>query len=195
MVTASACMLSWAVSLAEVHVGHLRPRWDHVCAVARLAETIAPAMGNDGRVLVLAAVLHDVGYADDLATSGFHPLDGARHLRNLGQPQVAGLVAHHSGARHEALHRGIDDYESEFPYLGSALDHALTFCDMTTSPWGTRIRLGDRIGEIQSRYGRDHTTARAIVGCADELEHAVSETERRIVDAGIVLTGSLAYPD
>jgi hypothetical protein len=126
---------------------------------------------------------------------GSHPLDGARHFRNLGQHQVAGLVAHRSGARHEARDRGIDDYEREFPYRGSALDDALTFCDMTTSPWGTRIRLRDRIGEIQSRYGRDHTKARAIVGCADDLEHAVSETERRIADAGIVLTGSLAYPD
>jgi hypothetical protein len=29
-------------------------------------------------MLVAAAILHDVGYAPDLATTGFHPLDAAR---------------------------------------------------------------------------------------------------------------------
>jgi hypothetical protein len=31
-----------------------------------------------------AAYLHDVGYAPDLVTTGFHLLDGARYLRSLG---------------------------------------------------------------------------------------------------------------
>ena len=35
-------------------------------------------------VLTQAAVLHDVGYAPDVAITGFHPLDGARHLSRSG---------------------------------------------------------------------------------------------------------------
>lgn len=185
----------WAYELAEMRIGVLQPRWHHVRAVARLAEAAANAFDFQPRLLASAALLHDIGYSTDVAKTGFHPLDGARYLRKLGRDDLALLVAHHSGARHEAVLRGIEGYEGEFPYQDSPADHALTFCDMTTSPWGTRIRLHDRIAEIQARYGPEHTTAAAISGCAGELEHAVTETERRIAAAGIVLTGSLAYPD
>jgi hypothetical protein len=53
-------------------------------------------------VLVAAACLHDLGYAPALIETGFHGLDGARHLRALGYERLAGLVAYHSGARGEA---------------------------------------------------------------------------------------------
>jgi len=195
MVAAQMHSNEWAFELAELEVGALQPRWHHVQAVARLAEAAANALDFRPELLVSAALLHDIGYAAEVAKTGFHPLDGARYLRELGHCDLALLVAHHSGARHEAVLRGIEGYEDEFPYLDSPLDHALTFCDVTTSPWGTRTRVHDRIAEIQARYGPGHTTAVAISGCADELEHAVIETEARIAAAGIVLTGSLAYPD
>src|SRR4051794_24921891 len=117
----------WAFELAELRVGPLGPRWDHVRAVARLARVVAGALDSDPEVLVSAALLHDIGYAVEIATTGFHPLDGARHLSNLGHHELALLVAHHSGARHEAALRGFDAYDEEFPYQDSALDHALTF--------------------------------------------------------------------
>jgi hypothetical protein len=40
---------------------------------------------------------------------GFHPVDGARFLRGLGQERLACLVAHHSRARFEAEERGLVD--------------------------------------------------------------------------------------
>jgi HD superfamily phosphodiesterase len=58
-------------------------------------------------VLIAAAYLHDIGYAPTLARTGFHPLDGAVHLRELGEERLAGLVAHHSGAETEARLRGL----------------------------------------------------------------------------------------
>lgn len=54
------------------------------------------------RPLVVAALLHDIGYAPELATTGYHTLDGARFIGAHGEPNVASLVAHHTDARREA---------------------------------------------------------------------------------------------
>lgn len=59
-----------------------------------------------------AAWLHDIGYTPELATTQFHPLDGARYLRD---DRVVNLVAHHSGARYEAAERGLEAELSAFP--------------------------------------------------------------------------------
>lgn len=49
-----------------------------------------------------AGYLHDVGFAPHLATAAFHPLDGARFVRDAGHERLAGLVAYHSASRAEA---------------------------------------------------------------------------------------------
>ena len=55
-----------------------------------------------------AAWLHDIGYAPEVATSGVHPLDGARFLAASGvSKRLVGLVAHHSCAAPEAELRGL----------------------------------------------------------------------------------------
>jgi putative nucleotidyltransferase with HDIG domain len=85
-------------------------RLKYVAAVARAAELIAPRLTLDSDVLVAAAWLHDIGYSQELVDSGFHPLDGARYLRDQGwDPVVVQLVAHHSGAEVEAEERGLRD--------------------------------------------------------------------------------------
>lgn len=92
-------------------------------------------------VLASAAVLHDVGYAPRLAVTGFHPLDGARFLRDVHQAdeQVVHLVANHSFALLEAQERGLRaTLEAEFPPLSDQfLTHALVWSDMTTTPAGS----------------------------------------------------------
>ena len=53
-----------------------------------------------------AAWLHDIGYAPGLQQTGFHPIDGALHLRSAGWPDaMCDLVAHHSGSRFVAAAR------------------------------------------------------------------------------------------
>ncbi|MFD6223383.1 HD domain-containing protein [Nocardia asteroides] len=53
--------------------------------VARRAAEAAGAV-DDPEMLVAAAWLHDIGYGADLATTGFHPVDGAEFLRAQGAP-------------------------------------------------------------------------------------------------------------
>ena len=46
------------------------------------ARGLAPVLGADADLLEAAAWLHDIGYAPSLVATGFHPLDGARYLRD-----------------------------------------------------------------------------------------------------------------
>ena len=80
--------ISWARSLAEQHMPVLGHRWAHVQAVAARAAAL-PFDNADHELLVAAAYVHDIGYAPELAATRFHPLDGAKHLRSLGEEDLA----------------------------------------------------------------------------------------------------------
>jgi hypothetical protein len=176
--------VSWARSVAERYMPALGRRWAHVQAVAERAASL-PFEGIDRERLVAAAYVHDIGYSSELAVTGFHPLDGARHLRSLGDEDLARLVAHHTNARYEAELRGLDDYEDEFPYGGTLLDTALTFCDMTTSPDGEPISLEERVAELVDRYGRDHVTSRAVLAGVPDFERGREQIRRLCAEAGL----------
>ncbi|MBC3190984.1 hypothetical protein H7X46_07905 [Pseudonocardia sp. C8] len=96
-----------ARDLARRHLaGALPRRWRHVQGVARRAEAVAGHLG-DAEGAVLVAWLHDVGYAPSLAVMGFHPLDGAVALRELGAGErVCGLVLDDVQAALERRGRG-----------------------------------------------------------------------------------------
>lgn len=58
--------------------------------------------------VIASAWLHDIGYAQALSRTGFHPLDGALFLMSDGWPErIVRLVAHHSLAALEAPFYGV----------------------------------------------------------------------------------------
>jgi HD superfamily phosphodiesterase len=60
-------------------------RFAHSQAVARRAEFLALAVEPaSASLLVAAAWLHDIGYAPRLRDTGYHPIDGSRHLKSIG---------------------------------------------------------------------------------------------------------------
>lgn len=130
--------------------GPLPRRWRHVRSVARRARWVVGklCLSDD---LVAAAWLHDIGYAPDLAETGFHPLDGARYLRRAGVDEgVVSLVAYHSCAQIEADVRGLGVVlASDFSRGDPLLADALCYCDMTTGPDGDYVRPADRLVEIR----------------------------------------------
>jgi hypothetical protein len=156
----------WARDLAQRLLAEPLPRrWAHTQGVARKAESITHIVGDDAELLICAAWLHDIGYSPSLATTGFHPLDGARYLRDIecAGPQLCRLVAHHSCAAVEAKHRDmIKDLLDEFPHINGLLLDALTYCDMTTSPNGEAVNVKMRLHEIAQRYGDDSIVAKSI---------------------------------
>jgi putative nucleotidyltransferase with HDIG domain len=103
-------LVAWAYETSERTLSSALPRrWAHVQGVARKARSLAAALSDDAALLEAAAILHDVGYAPDLAQTGFHPLDGARFLRTIDAPErLVSLVAHRSCAEGEARMRGLE---------------------------------------------------------------------------------------
>lgn len=162
----------------------LPQRWAHSEGVARRAAKLAAVLGNDGDLLASAAILHDVGYAPKLAVTGFHPLDGARYLRDVhdADQRLVRLVANHSFALLEADEHGLRDaLEAEFPLLEDHfLVEALVWCDMTTTPGGEATTAAERIIEITGRYGAGSVVGRFIARASPEIFAAVTRVESAV---------------
>jgi hypothetical protein len=171
-----------AQSLAErLLATELPRRWRHVSGVAAQAERLAGVGPVRRGLLVASAWLHDIGYAPVLVDTGFHPIDGARHLRDLATDErVVNLVAHHSCARVEARLRGLSaSLDREFPRDPSLPHDELCFCDQTTSPDGAVVDVTQRLAEIRDRY-EDGDVVRLFVDLAeDELISIVRRVEAR----------------
>ncbi len=136
--------------------------------------------GSDADLLETAAVLHDVGYAPDVARTGLHPLDGAVFLAEAGAPdRLVNLVAHHSYARLEAQMRGLEHELAQFEDEQGPVSDALWYCDQTTSPAGEPVTAQARVAEIEQRYGPGHLVTRVVTEAAPELLAAVERTEQR----------------
>jgi putative nucleotidyltransferase with HDIG domain len=171
----------WARDLARRLLAEPLPRrWAHTQGVARKAQSIAHIVGEDAELLICAAWLHDIGYSPDLATTGFHPLDGARFLRDSenADDKLCRLVAHHSCALVEAKHRGLlSELVNEFPSIGGTTLDGLTYCDMTTGPKGTAVDGRTRLTEIAIRYGDDHMVTKAIRESRPQILAAIHRIE------------------
>jgi HD domain len=174
----------WAEALArDLLAGPLPRRWAHSQGVAATARTLAPVLRDDTELVTAAAWLHDIGYAPDVHATGFHPLDGARSLRDThhADPLLCRLVAHHSCAVNEAAERGLAaGLGREFKPAPRDLADALIYCDMTTSPDGHHMTVEHRLSEIQARYGPGHAVTRALARSAPELTAAAGRVTRKL---------------
>src|SRR2546423_3594364 len=115
--TISAVRVDDARELARELLHDLPERWRHTAGVAHRAEELVGTLdGEDPEVLIAACWLHDIGYAEPLRDTGFHPLDGARYLDRWHWPwRLCGLVAHHSGACFTAQVRGLEHELAAYP--------------------------------------------------------------------------------
>ena len=176
-------LASWAGHLTQALLQEPLPRrWAHVRGVAARARSLVHVLGADADLLEAAAWLHDIGYAPGLAATGFHPLDGARYLRDARHAGtlLCRLVAHHSCAIIEAGERGLADVLSrEFEPAPYVLSSVLTFCDMTTSPDGELVPAEARLAEIQHRYGPGHLVSRSIQRATPIILRAVEQVQDR----------------
>ncbi|MFB7610366.1 HD domain-containing protein [Streptomyces gardneri] len=180
-------LTEWAYSLSESMLSEPLPRrWAHSLGVAKRARFLSPILGGDAELLEAAAVLHDVGYSPAIAVTGFHPLDGARFLRDQegADERVVRLVAHHSCALLEAEERGLRyELETEFELERPELVDALIVSDMTTTPDGGHTTPVARLDEIVQRYGPDTIVGRFIQRAAPEIYAANERVELRMAVA------------
>lgn len=178
-------MSAWAREIAHALLERSLPRrWAHTQGVARKARTLAPILGDDADLLEAAAWLHDIGYSPEITMTGFHPLDGARYLRDIAHADepLCRLVAGHSCASIEAEQRGLaEELSHEFPTVEGPLRDALTYCDMTTTPDGDHVTVGCRLSEIRERYGSGHVVTRFIQLAEPHLVDAVRSIQYRLM--------------
>lgn len=160
-------------------------RWAHVQHVAKTADSITTLIESEHALeIVAAAWLHDIGYAEPISNTGFHPLDGARYAEARGfSPIVVSLIAYHTGALVEAAERGLSTELSEISRPPSELLDVLTFADLTTSPTGEPVNAQDRVSEILSRYEPSDPVHQAVTKSAPSLLAAVRRVEQRLTDA------------
>ncbi|MGD9525153.1 MAG: HD domain-containing protein [Pseudonocardia sp.] len=175
-------LTSRAQRLSEALVAPLGRRWTHTQAVAsRAASAEAAVDALERQNLVAAAWLHDIGYSPEIGHTRFHPLDGARYLRDEGWPEIiVNLVAHHSGARFEAKQRGLADELAEFPFPDGPLLDALALADLTTGPSGEPLTYDERIAEILRRYPEDDPVHQAWLEAGQVLRESVRRAEARM---------------
>jgi hypothetical protein len=174
-------LFAWAYEVAEFKLADVLPqRWSHVQGAAKRARELRPISGSNADLLEAAAVLHDVGYAPDIAHTGFHPLDGARFLIEINAPlRLVNLVAQHSYAALEAELRGLADELAGFEDERGSIRDALWYCDLTTAPNGDQVSAHDRIHEIEQRHGPRNLITTFITAATPELLATVGRTERR----------------
>ncbi len=176
--------VQWARGLARRLLAEPLPiRWAHTQGVGQKAESIAHILGDEAELLVCAAWLHDIGYAPRLVKTGFHPLDGARYLRDIrhGDDRVCRLVANHSCAIVEATNRLLgDDLFREFPPDDGMVSDALTYCDMTTGPDGNQTSVAARLDEIVARYGAGNLVTTYILEARPQIISAIQKISRRL---------------
>lgn len=178
----------WAEQTArDLLADPLPRRWAHSQGVAARARILAPILGENADLIEAAAWLHDIGYAPRLVEVDFHPLDGARYLRDSEQADelLCSLVAYHSCAINEAHERGLGkELLAEFRRPPPDLEKALIYCDMTADPTGQPVTVEERIADIYTRYDDNHP-----------VTHATRRSEPWLVGATHAITRQLAESD
>jgi len=156
-------MVAIAADLTQHILDSDPDRLAHSKAAARRAEFLTLAVEPEcAALLVAAAWLHDIGYAPGLRDTGFHPIDGARHLRAIGwPPAICNLVAHHSGARFVASILHLDRQLEAYPFSEDAVSDALTVADQTIGPKGQAMSLDERMSDMLERHGPNSPNALA----------------------------------
>jgi len=136
---------------------------------------------DDERALCeVFALTHDIGKVDVLRTTGtdFHPLDGAAFALAFalacGEPRLAALIAHHSGARYEAALHGLT---IPYPYEDSVISQIVTVVDASTLQSGIVVPIAERLRDIADRHGPESPPVRAMQAFWPELVAAVQSID------------------
>jgi putative nucleotidyltransferase with HDIG domain len=182
-----------AQELAARLLRGLPDRWSHTVAVARRAGELSAAVHpGDRGILSASAWLHDIGYSHDIATTGFHPLDGARYLDSEGWPRrLCALVAHHAGAHFVARSRGLAVLLGNYHNEGSPVTDALAYADQTVGARGEPLPIEERMADMLRRHGPDSANAAAHRLRGPYLRRVAERVEQRLRDAQnpLVVTG------
>ena len=174
----------WQRRMATLTDPHpeLRP---HLLGVSERCRELAQRLGmsrSEIDMATTAGLLHDIGKVHRLARTGWHPLDGGLYLRRAGEPRLAALVAHHTGALYEAMLLGHDRVLEAYPRERSLVADVLAVCDITTRQDGRVVTMEQRLEDIHDRYSTQAIPSKALHVFWPELEEAQARIDERLAE-------------
>lgn len=155
-------------------------RLSHILGVVEEAQKLSrhfPELG--GNFLVQAAYLHDVGYAEKLAVTGFHSVDSGLFAAKNGFPsEVVKAVFLHMDSLTNAkltmpnsrIECFLNSIYSNLTSKEKLLMELLTYCDLHRSSIGDRVSIEERISEIGSKYGSGSVVYKSVLQDLGEFE-------------------------
>lgn len=190
-VTSWGAWLEQAFAATPSRFWHSRAVWHRTAHAARRELSHWSPERRDA--LVLGALLHDVGRALDPRNTAPHGFVGAAFLDELGLTDVAPLVAHHSGARHEAEWRGMTELD-RWPIERFSADDldalaVITYVDRTTNAAGLEVTFTERRADLVRRFGGSSLP----VSCFDASLAEARRGRDLLSPAGRVATSGRAH--
>lgn len=141
---------------------------------ARDINELNPGFNIDETLAYCAGLVHDIGYLEDIADTGFHPLDGYRFLLRSGFPELARRIVGHGCAIEEAellgitLPEGIDDL----------IARLITYWDMQVRTGGEIAGYEIRLRDVLTQYGEDSLIGRANRCARPRIEQIIEQINR-----------------
>lgn len=165
----------------QEHFASFPSRLRHILVVSELTRQttrdineLNPSIVLDENLAYCSALLHDVGYLEPLAVTGFHPLDGYNYLSRVGYLTIAKIVIEHSSSREEANLLGL--------VLPAGTDNliakVLSSWDMRVKQGGAIVTYDERLHDIAERYGEDSLVYRANIAAKPRITEVIEEIER-----------------
>lgn len=164
---------------------HDPKRLSHIQVIARnvresalrlMKSGVAPNLDPD--LAYCAALLHDVGYLDEIRLTGFHPRDGAEFLRRSGFSDLADLIEGHSCSPEEArLLNQPTPVLSDHP-----IAQLISYWDMRVKQGGEVVTYAARLDDILARYGAESLVGRANLDARPRLERLFAQVEELLAD-------------
>lgn len=170
-------LAAWRASLAICYPASGQwTRLRHSEVSATRAHAVAQTRGLDPRrasALELAALLHDCGRVLGPDVRRHHAVAGAELVADSGLPEVAALIAQHTGALAEAELLGQEQMAVEImdslPTPDVELLALLTWINATTGGGGYVMTPRQRLADIVVRRGPDSAAAVAFRSAAGEI--------------------------
>lgn len=147
----------------------------HCIAVAELASEMAKHCDADRELVLMGALLHDIGYAR--SNSVKHAVVGAEIARGLGlDGRIVDIIERHIGA-------GIPSDEAEAlglpkkDYIPKTLEEKIVSHADNLTRHTTQITIDEAIVDVQRKLGENHPAIKRIKRLHDELDGLTTWTE------------------
>ena len=139
-------------------------RLHHIIGVARKAYKLAIDLGYDeqyARQMFAIGWNHDIGYEFD---PEHHQIAGAESLKDW---KYSFYIKTHGHVEYDKW----DNPKIDLSWF------IINYADLTTSPTGEEVTLDERLAEIESRYGKEHTWYKETKEVIDILKQAKANLE------------------